>query len=43
MVDCRTLVRILVDADMRRVGLEPPDEGLSRLSDLFPDRWWARD
>jgi len=43
MVDFRTLVRIMVDADMRRAGLEPPGEGLSRLSDLFPSRWWARD
>jgi len=37
------LVRIMVDADMRRAGLAPPGEGDRILKEKFPDRWWGRD
>jgi len=37
------LVRIMVDADMRRAGLVPPGEGDRILKERFPDRWWSRD
>ena len=37
------LVKIMVDADMRRIGLEPIGEGDSILKKKFPDRWWGVD
>lgn len=37
------LVKIMVDADMRKLGLEPPGEGDKILGRKFPDRWWQVD
>lgn len=37
------LVRIMVDADMRAIGLEPIGEGDAILAKKFPDKWWKRD
>jgi GDPmannose 4,6-dehydratase len=37
------LVRIMVDADIRRIGLKPPGDGDKILEKIFPDRWWNRD
>ncbi len=37
------LVRIMVDADMRAIGLEPIGEGDEILAKKFPDRWWGAD
>ena len=37
------LVKILVDADMRKMGLNPPGEGDEILRKKFPDRWWGVD
>jgi GDPmannose 4,6-dehydratase len=37
------LVKIMVDADMRRVGLEPIGEGDRILKKHFPDHWWRVD
>ncbi len=37
------LVKIMVDADLRAVGLEPIGEGDMLLKRLFPDRWWRVD
>jgi len=37
------LVKIMVDADMRRVGLKPVGEGDNILNEVFPDRWWKVD
>jgi GDPmannose 4,6-dehydratase len=37
------LVKIMVDADMRRRGLEPPGEGDEILRRKFPNRWWKVD
>ena len=37
------LVKIMVDADMRAVGLEPIGEGDKLLKEKFPDRWWEVD
>ena len=34
------LAKVMVDADMRRVGLTPPGEGDEILEDKFPNRWW---
>lgn len=37
------LVKIMVDADMRAVGLSPIGEGDRILKDKFLDRYWRRD
>ena len=37
------LVRIMMDADMRALGLEPVGEGDALLEHVFPDRWWHAD
>lgn len=37
------LMEIMVDADMRAVGLEPVGEGDALLRKEFPNRWWLRD
>jgi GDPmannose 4,6-dehydratase len=37
------LVRIMVDADVRSLGMEPPGEGEKILKTLFPNRWWKID
>lgn len=37
------LVKIMVDADMRKAGLEPVGDGDSILRERFPGRWWKRD
>lgn len=39
----KELVKIMVDADMRKVGLNPPGEGDAILKEKFPDRWWKVD
>jgi len=39
----RELIKIMVDADMRRVGLEPIGEGDEILRGEFPDGWWKAD
>ena len=37
------LIKIMVDADMRKVGLEPIGEGDEILRKKFPHRWWRTD
>lgn len=37
------LVKIMVDADMRKVGLKPIGEGDEILRKRFPNRWWGTD
>ncbi len=37
------LVKIMVDADMRKMGLEPVGAGDEILREKFPDRWWRVD
>jgi len=37
------LVKIMVDADMRRMGLEPVGEGDEILEKHFSNIWWKRD
>jgi len=39
----KELVKIMVDADMRKVGLEPIGEGDEILEKKFPNRWWKVD
>jgi GDPmannose 4,6-dehydratase len=37
------LVRIMVDADIRALGLTPPGEGDRILSEKFPGCWWKKE
>lgn len=37
------LVKIMVDADLRKEGLNPIGEGDKILQDKFPERWWKID
>jgi GDPmannose 4,6-dehydratase len=37
------LVKIMVDADMRKVGLEPVGEGDEILEKKFSNKWWKTD
>jgi GDPmannose 4,6-dehydratase len=39
----RDLVRIMVDADMRKAGLQPIGEGDRILEKAFPNKWWKAD
>jgi len=36
----RDLVRIMVDADLRALGVEPPGEGDRTVREKFPAVWW---
>lgn len=37
------LIKIMVDADMRAIGLKPIGEGDQILSERYPNRWWQND
>jgi GDPmannose 4,6-dehydratase len=37
------LVKIMLDADMRALGLEPIGEGDELVARVFPDKWWRAD
>ena len=37
------LVKVMVDADLRRRGLKPPGEGDKILQSKFPNKWWKVD
>ncbi|GAH61167.1 unnamed protein product, partial [marine sediment metagenome] len=39
----KELVKIMVDADIRKAGLTPPGEGDKILKEKIPDRWWKID
>lgn len=39
----KELVRIMIDADMRKAGLKPMGEGDKILKEKFPHRWWKVD
>ena len=42
-ISFQDLVKIMVDADMRALGLDPIGEGDNILKKKFPDRWWKAD
>lgn len=42
-VKFKELVKIMVDADVRKVGLEPAGEGDALLEKEYPSRWWRTD
>lgn len=37
------LVKIMVDADLREIGLNPPGKGDKILKEKFPNKWWKGD
>ena len=37
------LVKIMIDADFRTLGLTPPGEGDEILKEKFPNKWWKID
>ena len=37
------LVKIMIDADFRKIGLEPPGEGDRIIKEKFTNRWWEND
>ena len=39
----KDLVKIMIDADFRELGLIPPGEGDKILKEKFPNRWWKVD
>lgn len=39
----KELVKIMVDADMRKIGLKPIGEGDEILNKKFPNKWWKID
>ncbi len=39
----KELIKIMIDADMRKVGSTPPGEGDRILKEKFPHRWWKAD
>jgi GDPmannose 4,6-dehydratase len=39
----KDLVKIMVDADMRKTGLKPIGEGDAIVQNEFPNRWWTAD
>jgi GDPmannose 4,6-dehydratase len=43
LVRFKDLVKIMVDADMRKAGLKPIGEGDALLQKIFPNRWWKTD
>ena len=43
LVKFKDLVRIMVDADMRKAGLKPVGEGDAVLKRILPNRWWGID
>ena len=42
-IDFYDLVKIMIDADMRAIGLSPIGEGDKILRKKFPKRWWKTD
>ena len=39
----KNLVRIMVDADLRAIGLQPIGESDKILKEKFPNKWWKKD
>lgn len=39
----RELVRIMVDADLKNIGLPPIGEGEEILNNKYPNKWWSKD
>jgi len=39
----KELIKIMIDADFRAIGLTPPGGGDRFLKENFPNRWWKVD
>jgi len=37
------LIKIMVDADIKKLNLQSPGEGKNILNEKFPERWWQGD
>jgi GDPmannose 4,6-dehydratase len=42
-INLHELAKIMVDADMRAIGLKPIGEGDKIINEKFPNRWWQKD
>jgi GDPmannose 4,6-dehydratase len=42
-IGIKGLVKIMVDADMRAIGLKPVGEGDKIIAKTFPNKWWRKD
>jgi GDPmannose 4,6-dehydratase len=42
-VKFQELIKVMLDADMRALGLKPVGDGDALLKKLFPHRWWGPD
>ena len=42
-VKFKELVKVMVDADLRCAGVDPPGEGDKLLARKFPGKWWGAD
>jgi len=42
-ISMEDLVKIMIDADFRKVGLKPKGEGDNRIMDVFKNKWWKGD
>jgi len=42
-IDFNNLAKIMVDSDMRKIGLKPIGEGDKILKEKFPAKWWKAD
>lgn len=40
-INFEELVKIMVDADMQKIGLDPPGQGDEILNKKYPNRWWG--
>ncbi len=42
-ISFKELIRIMVDSDLKKLGLAPIGEGEKIIREKFPDRWWRID
>ncbi len=42
-IEFKDLVKIMIDADLRKLGIEVPGEGDKILQEKFPNKWWQKD
>jgi GDPmannose 4,6-dehydratase len=42
-IEFKDLVKIMIDADFRELGLTSPGEGDKIIKEKFPDKWWKVD
>ena len=40
-INFNELIKIMIDSDMQKIGLESPGEGDQIITKKFPEKWWA--